>query len=79
MFTKRNLSLELETRRLLQHLDRIAARRFLANPEPPTGWPDFADSRSDAIGLVQREARSEPYDPARFDADLQAMLAKEQK
>lgn len=70
-------SMELELARLLAHIDRNQARRFLADPEPPTGFADFADSRSDSIGLVQREAKRQPYDPARFDQDLQLMLSKE--
>lgn len=52
-------SLDLDVRRLLAHIDRISARRFLANPEPPTGFADFPDHRDDAIGRIQRAAREE--------------------
>lgn len=33
--------LDHEVARLLAHIDRNAARRFLVNPEPPTGFADF--------------------------------------
>ena len=55
-------SLELEVQRLLAHIDRNQARRFLEKPETPTGfdgWPDFEESRRDAIGIIQSEARKE--------------------
>lgn len=55
-------SMELEVQRLLAHIGRIQARRFLKNPECPTGWGDFPENRDDAIARIQREARKQVKD-----------------
>lgn len=47
-----NLTLESEVARLLAHIDRNAARRFLADPEPPTGWADFQPSMTVKLGYA---------------------------
>lgn len=64
---------------------RQYARQFTSDPELTSafanfdGYHDFPELRKDAIGKIQRAARSEPYSVERFDVELSRLLAAEQE